>query len=234
MKYKITSKEIQGQKIFFREGTSDENIIREVIEKRTYRRAMIGFDVEPGEKWLDLGGNIGAFAFYCHLKGARCDSYEPHPDCFRLLKMNSRWKGFSKHQSAISGSREPYLKLWSPKKEEQRSRGTIVGRVGLCKESITIPNTYAGELLSKTYDGVKIDIEGAEFDLIDRWLIPDCKKLCLEYHTSRDQSMLNLKRRLRIIQSRFSVVNYPPELDKIMKLGGRQKSFHDRVIWCIK
>ena len=52
-------------------ASSDELAIAEVHDKRAYRSPTRGFDVEPGEVWLDVGAHIGAFAFYAVLRGAR-------------------------------------------------------------------------------------------------------------------------------------------------------------------
>ena len=95
-----------------------------------------------------------------------------------------------------------------------------------------VPNMYVGNLRG-SFDGIKMDIEGSEFGILDSGLLPPSKKLCFEYHTSRDQSMGRLRKRLDVLERKFEVVNYPPELDQLMELGGNQKSFHDRVIWCM-
>src|SRR5207344_2312360 len=73
---------------WYRPGTSDENALIEVINKKAYRRGSVKFDVERGERWLDLGANIGAFALYARSKGATVECYEPMPDCFAILKKN--------------------------------------------------------------------------------------------------------------------------------------------------
>ena len=217
--------------IKFREGTTDENVILEVINSRCYRRASIGFDVEDGESWLDLGGNIGAFAVYCEINGATAESYEPDSECYELLSQNNtQGETFN---TAVSGKKAKKLQFFSSSIEGNKYRGTILEQKRMMKENGEVDNLYAGKFKKRKFDGVKMDIEGAEFDILDEWLLPRCNKLCFEYHTSRDQSMKNLKRRVKILRERFHVVNYTPELDKIMALGGNQKSFHDRVIWCM-
>ena len=125
------------------------------------------------------------------------------------------------------------MRFWSSKLARNKYRGTLFGDgLRLMDENGLVDNLWGGALKKRFYDGVKMDIEGSEFGLIDSWLLPRCNKLCFEYHTSRDKSMDNLKRRVAILRSRFEIVNYVPELDRIMKKGGQQKSFHDRVIYC--
>lgn len=221
----------QDVKAFYRPDTTDEKVLKEVIEARAYRRKSAGFDVEEGERWLDLGANIGAFAIYCRLKGATAVCYEPEPVCFDILKRNA--PKFECHRAAVSAFKEDSVDLWSSSIKGNHYRGTLVGGKGMMKkESTSVPNVYAGDI-EGDFDGVKMDIEGSEFGIIDNGLIPPCNKLCFEYHTSRDKSMKNLSRRIATLKKLFKTVAYVPELDRIMAMGGQQKSFHDRVIYCI-
>lgn len=214
----------------YRPGTTDEKVAREVITNRCYRRASAGFDVEPGEHWLDLGANVGAFAVYCKIRGATAECYEPDADCFDLLVRNA--VGFRCVRAAVTGRTSTTVGMWTSAVPGNHYRGTVLGSLGRSVDDpIEVPNVFAGDLVG-WYDGVKMDIEGGEFDLIDRWLIPPCHKLCLEYHTSRDQSMTNLGRRLDVLRSKFVTVSYVPELDRLLAAGGMRKSFHDRVIYC--
>ena len=83
-----------------------------------------------------------------------------------------------------------------------------------------------------------MDIEGSEGELIDQWLLPKTEKLCMEYHSSRDKSIENLKRRLGILKDKFKIVDYPPEFDRIISQGGNtsyegsQLTYFDRMIFC--
>lgn len=221
-----------GVPVYYRPDTTDEKVIREVVDNRAYRRASIGFDVEAGEHWLDLGANIGAFAVYCKTRGATAECYEPEPGCFNILRRNAG--ELPCHRTAVSNQTAPWVDLWGSSIPNNHYRGTLVRSRGLLgKTPKTVPNLYAGELLGRRYDGVKMDIEGSEFGILDDGLIPDCEKLCLEYHTSRDRSMANLSRRVATLRQMFEVVSYVPELDRMIEIGGEQKSFHDRVIYCI-
>lgn len=98
---------------------------------------------------------------------------------------------------------------------------------------------YAGCLTYQQFDGVKMDIEGSEGELIDQWLLPKCNKLVMEYHSSRDKSIENLRRRLEVLRGRFEVVSYPPEYDRIIAAGGNtsyegnQLTYFDRMVFCM-
>lgn len=207
--------------------SGDERIITEVIESACYRRKRDNFDVEKGETWLDLGANIGAFGVYCKLRGARAFCYEPEPECFKLLKKNvGQWAT----QAAVVGQRVKSVPFHTA--PNSNARGTVHAVKGY--GATTVPAVYAG-YLARTLgpvDGIKMDIEGSEFDILDNWLLPKSKKLVLEYHTSRDSSVENLKRRLGIIKSRYKNVRYRAEYDRVFASGATEfKAYFDRLIF---
>lgn len=223
----------KGIQAYYRPRTSDINVLDEVITKAIYRRAGIGFDVLPGERWLDLGAHIGAFALYCRLKGATAECYEPDRENFEILRINA--PDFMKYKLAITAQHEKHIPFWIGRGWGDHSRGTAYPTSGLRKHPDgEIKNAYGDFLTALSFDGVKMDIEGSEAGLLDNGFIPDCTKLCMEYHTSRDPSMENLKRRLDFLRSRFRVVQYPPEYDRIIAQGGSIKTFFDRMVYCIK
>jgi FkbM family methyltransferase len=214
-----------------RPGTSDERVLREVITKATYRRSSLGFDVRRGEVWLDLGANIGAFALYCKMNRATAVCYEPDPDCFELLSMNV--PEFERHNVAITAQHDESLPFWKGKSPLDCYRATAIPSQTLPRHSSgVLLNRHGAFLLNLKFDGVKMDIEGSEGDLLDHELIPPCKKLCLEYHLSRDNSTENLDRRLRYLRSRFRQVHYGPEFDRLIAAGVRAKTYFDRLIHC--
>lgn len=216
--------------IHFRRGTSDERVLEEVIERRCYRRATANFDVERGERWLDLGANIGAFALYCKQRGAVAECYEPDPDCFELLRKNV--PEFKCFPYAVIAGAEKNLNWYRARKKGVHSRNSLLNAGSLCPAGMV--KTYcARRFTPRWFDGVKMDIEGSEGPIIDHWALPRCNKLVLEYHTSRDSNISNLARRLKILKQHFEIVSWPPEYDRAISSGAETfKSFFDRNIWC--
>lgn len=228
----IVSREITpGISAFYRPDTSDERALIEVVDKGAYRRKKLGFDVQAGESWLDLGANIGSFAVYCRTRGAMAECYEPDVECFDILVKNA--PDFKCINAAVSNHKESDLPFWHSRVKNNHYRGTLLERNLLRKQEGTIQNLYAGFLCDRIFDGVKMDIEGSEGPLIDEWLLPHCSKLCLEYHTSRDKSYENMERRLNILHSKFKIVKYTSEFPKFIKTKGVVKPFQDRVIYCM-
>ena len=225
----IAEKLVEGIKVYYRPEEGDEAIFKEVVEGAAYRRSSASFDVEAGEHWLDLGANVGAFAVYCRLRKATAVCYEPEPGCFKLLKKNA--PKFELHNAAVTGFKEASLDFFGSNRPTH-ARGTVSavrGYVGLGQ----VDNVYGGTLIGQPVDGIKMDIEGSEGLLIDKWLLPKCKKLVMEYHTSRDPSVENLKRRLSILQRKFKQVAYPPEYDRAIESGAEEyRSHFDRMVYC--
>ncbi len=218
--------------IFYRENTTDLNCLIEVVEKADYRHRPLGFDVNPGETWLDLGGNIGAFAIYAYKNRVKeVVSYESDVENYKILKLNIRgFDGYRAINSAITNVKRDSLEFFSGAKSTDRYRYSHLARG---KSIGKIKNIYGGFLLKETYDGVKIDIEGSEFGLIDDGLLPNCNKLVMEYHITKDKSIENLSRRLGVLRERFDNVYIIPSLQRMIDNEVLvYPGFFDRVIRC--
>lgn len=214
----------------YREGTSDEQALTEVVQKKVYRRKIAGFDVEPGETWLDLGANIGSFAIYCLVRGATAECYEPDPECFKLLEKNA--VGCKCFNTAVTNLQQDTLTFYKSRKPDNHYRGTFLVVQGM-QPAGEVPNLYIGDSLSsREFDGIKLDIEGSEFGMIDDDLIPKCKKLVMEYHSSRDRSYKNLERRLKLLGERFDHIWYPKEYTDYIKAKSPVKTWYDKFIYC--
>lgn len=216
----------------FRPGTTDEPVLKEVLTACCYRKVRSGFEVCPGEHWLDLGANIGAFAAYCYLNGATADCYEPDSQCFTILQKNiGKLPGFSLHQTAVTHLPHKTLPFYKGTKPTDHYRATILP-TRTKHPAGSLPNRHGQFLTQLTYDGVKMDIEGSEFGLIEAGYIPQCKKLVLEYHFSRDKgSMTNFHQRMDMLRQMFKEVSYSPTMDKPM-LNDKWYSPFDQFIYC--
>lgn len=224
--------EVAGLTLSHRPGTTDIRVIHEVITNRCYRRAKVGFDVEAGEKWLDLGANIGAFAAYAHSRGARCESFEPEPGCFAVLKVN-RQPGCNIFRAAVTSHDGPTIPFFAQKdKARQATASTLSHRSRNRMEAVgEVANVCAADL-PRYYNGVKMDIEGAEHDIIDRGMIPACDKLVLEYHSTVDRSVANMARRVEVLRSLFDNVYLEPEMERAIASGALEyRPFFDRQIF---
>lgn len=214
----------QGRMIYYRENTSDRACIREVIERKCYERRKAGVFIEPGEKWLDLGANIGAFAALAIASGADVMALEPEAECFALLERNA--PEAIRVQAAVTASREPTLPFYGPKNPNDMYRWTT--RPGRRDPLGTWTNAFVGGL-TDTYDGVKSDIEGAELGMLDIETFPRARKLAMEYHITKDRDMERFRRHRDFLRRRYDVVWNTPALDRP---GARYAGFRDVILFC--
>lgn len=223
--------------ILYRRDTTDFNCLREVLKNHCYKMKRLGIEVEKGEKWLDLGGNIGAFGLVAFEGGAsEVISYEPEPNAFAIMCENYiRHRGKTIvhcHNSAITSANHPTITFYTGAKETDRYRTSIFknsrGR------ELQLKNRFAGtEIKHLKVDGIKMDIEGSEFDLIEMDLLPEANKLMMEYHFQKDRSMKNFHYRMDKLREHFSVVHYSPGFDKFPRNGDYPGLF-DQFVFCKK
>ena len=89
---KLKQDSIGGIKFYHRPGFSDLKTFEEVIGRKTYLKR--GLKILPGEKWMDCGGNVGAFALLACSLGAEVTVYEPDPFNVDMIKRNLRLNVF--------------------------------------------------------------------------------------------------------------------------------------------
>lgn len=243
---KLSKKQFGEVTAYYRAGvgepSSDEQALEEVLVKKAYRRIRSGFDVMPGEQWIDLGANIGSFAMYCASRGAAMVScFEPEPECFKILMKNieanrklaekksglsssrGRLSLYNAYNTAVTAQRGDIIHFKKSANPQNHYRGTTLSNApGNYIECPPVKNLYAGKLLEMFpggVDGIKMDIEGSEARILDEWLLPITTKLVLEYHTSRDSDVGNLADRLEEIREHFNYVKYPKVFDDVIKRG---------------
>lgn len=198
----LESLDLGSRKIWFRPGTSDSDAIHEVLIAQAYQPHK-EVAVEKGEVWLDLGANIGAFAVHCITRGADVVCFEPEPGCFELLAKNAPEARMM--NIAVTAQHERKVRFWTKPNPLNHWRGTTQHVDGFVETSVH--SMYAGSL--PAVDGIKMDIEGGEHEILDSRLLPHCEKLCMEYHTSRDPLVKNMRRRIDYLLDRFENVVLP-------------------------
>jgi FkbM family methyltransferase len=224
-----------------RSNTKDTNVVDEVIVKRCYRHTRHHFDVEEGERWLDLGAHIGCFSLYALSRGAsEVKAFEPHPSNVEFYLKNLR-KNFPEDEDSswtiedkvISSSKDKTLPLYETSSGNNTKFTSLRGkRTKVCKE---VKNANFAQVVNKFEpDGIKVDIEGAEHGILDQIEeIGDFpSKMVIEYHFTKDNLLENFKRRIDKLSKVFKV-NYPAHLDRMIQEGLTEFPGHfDRVIYC--
>lgn len=228
---------VNGLKIWFRKGangelSSDEQAIQEVLVGHCYRAARINFDVQIGDRVLDVGANIGSFAMYAHLReAASIACFEPDPENFKILKKNCPYAAAI--NAAITSQSAEFIAFGKSPNPANNYRNTEMPPSRYIATE-AVRNVYGAFLTGQFFDFVKLDCEGSEGSLIDNWFIPHCEKLVLEYHTSRWPLLADLKRRIGILQDHFEIVKMPSLFARA--IAGDTKGFpprFDQLIFCM-
>lgn len=109
---------------------------------------------------FDLGANIGLFTVGAkrHYPNASITSYEPHPVTFELLKMNAP---FAKVLQRAAAGKSGVV--------EFQDDGKSIERKIISEGGIKVPADNLNEILAEVdhVDLLKVDIEGAEFELFE-------------------------------------------------------------------
>ena len=176
--------------------------IKETFIDRFYTK--YGCDIENGWTVIDIGAAIGEFSIFsaCGRPNTRVLAYEPFIESVDLLRDNlvlnklknvtvipkAVWKRTSRLSLDLS-HQEP-LKITST---DGSKKGKDVGRIRV--QAVSLKEVLKSNHL-KAVDLVKLDCEGAEFDILldsDPDTIRSFKRMVMEYHdgqTGRHHSQL--------------------------------------------
>jgi FkbM family methyltransferase len=191
-----------------RPGTTDETVLREVVERAGYRKRGA---VEPvaGERWLDAGANRGAFAVPFARAGSALTCYEPEPDNCALLAENLARNGVTAdvHQAAIT-ARGGGVDLYLTRSARNRYRHTTMPKHGW-ERVAAHADAFPAVLARVKPHGVKLDIEGAELAILDLGLdLSGLRYLVMEYHFDFDPDCAAFHRRMDYLRDNFPHVHH--------------------------
>lgn len=189
------------------------------MKKSVYENKNIGFLIEPTDHWIDIGAYIGLFAQLVAMNGASCVSYEPHPESFQVAQLNAK----QVHNYAVGVKAGVFDLFVSPTSPWMSSMvRPIRGRTSIPVETVPFAEVV------KSGDCVKMDIEGAELDLLDQCDFTGLRKLVIAYHINYDPSRDNLLRRLDRLKTFFTFVHCKVPPHSIMKFFP-----NEILIWCL-
>jgi FkbM family methyltransferase len=176
--------EINGIKFYYRENTSDLKTFEEVIGRDVYRKK--GMTIKSGEKWIDCGGNVGAFTLLACSLGANLTVYEPDPNNCKMIEKNLKLNNF-----------EAEIVCAGLVHNETKKANLYVGNNGNVWRNSMFKNWNGKGLKVDCVnfdevieDGVcvKIDIEGAEMPILEN-TNRKFKKLVFEWSFDIDPSL---------------------------------------------
>lgn len=210
-------------KILLRTGTLDKFVAWEVWKHKAYG----DIDINRGDTVVDIGGHIGTFTLFVASKSktANIFVFEPLPENFKMIKRNLLLNGIKN------------VKLF------QLAVGSRVGRQILHIDSenngansfyesdsdkiIQVNTTTLKEIFLvnkiKEINLLKIDAEGAEYDIILNCNNQDLKrirKIVLEYHDYLSP-IFDIKKIInKLTSSGFAVKNNTPYIQRMFMKSG--------------
>jgi FkbM family methyltransferase len=181
---KIIKSNINNIQFYHREGYSDLKTFEEVIRNKTYLKK--GMTIKAGEKWMDCGGNVGAFALLACSYGADVTIYEPDPYSCDMIKKNLKLNGFKaeiKQAALVNDNRKEVILFVGNNKNVWRN--SIIKKWN--NKGIKVP-CLNFDIEAKKFDCCKMDIEGAEMLILEK-TNKVFKKLVYEWSFDIDNSL---------------------------------------------
>lgn len=201
--------------LYIRPGTTDEKVVIEVLKQDVYEKRKLDFYIEPGERWLDLGGNIGTFALLALSRGAGVVTCEPESENLEILEQNLELNfpggDYEIRPVAVTTSNESTVDLYLCKGDYNKYRHTIFPKRG--RQSVTVQQQNIRDVLRQGFTGIKMDIEGAEIESLEYLTTEDyrkagVRKLVFEYSFDIDPSIPRFLRIIERLRQYFSMVHY--------------------------
>ncbi|MBI2550125.1 FkbM family methyltransferase [Candidatus Woesearchaeota archaeon] len=171
-------------KFYARHNTLDAFALQEIWRYNSYSNAAI----KPGYIVLDIGAHIGGYAILAAKRKARVIAYEAMPKTYELLVKNIKandCKSIKAYNAAVS-SRNGKITLHTD------SEGTILSSIypdNSFPNKTLVPSISLHEVIKgnnlKRIDILKIDVEGAEYDILLNAQPADLRKvqtIIMEFH----------------------------------------------------
>jgi len=183
-RYTLTSTKLMGKKLFIPDSASFLSMYKEIIEKEIYKF----YTTSKNPYIIDCGANIGLSIIYFKkiFPNARIVAFEPDKKIFNLLKKNIQSFNLKNIKLIQKG-------VWSKKSTMNfYSEGADAGRIVTNTHINNTNKIYTiklNDFLNKIVDFLKIDIEGAEVDVLEnsKDKLSNVKNLFVEYHSFTNQ-----------------------------------------------
>lgn len=182
--------------------------------------SIFDFELEKGDIVVDCGANVGIFTDLFQKLGAIVYAFEPNPYAFKVLneRFDTSSSVFLKKQAVSTSKRKGIQKFFFHKEHEKDKIEYSQGSSLLSEKPNVNKEDYVDvevidfsefiTSLSKDIKILKIDIEGAEVelihDLIDKNLIQGIPYVFVETH---DRKILDLREETNRLRKRIKENN---------------------------
>lgn len=188
-----------GATIHYRPGTSDQNLIYEILLKTGKKEEYWLPDNIDAEVILDIGANIGIASTYLATRfpKARIFAFEPVPSNFNILKKNvGQFKNVQAFSVAL-GRDNGSFEMFASDTESNLGGFSFYGAGSSVTQKVRVEvrsaESMMRELALDHADVIKIDTEGAEYDIItslNKDFLSRVKWIYGELHGNRDFELL--------------------------------------------
>ena len=200
--HRISSLTWNNTKVHYRTGSSDMVLIYEILLKSKYKKEYYFPESLKPKVIFDIGGNIGITAIYLAslFPDALIYTFEPLKENFEILKLNtSQFKNIKVFNIGL-GAENGSFKVYLSDDNENFGGVSFYSEVeGSSSESfseceVKNVNDVVDHLDINSIDLIKIDTEGAEYDILTNINYEFLKKtswITGELHGNRDFELLN-------------------------------------------
>ena len=191
-----------GKKVVYRTSSSDMTLIYEILLKSKYRSEYYFPEKIKPEVILDIGGNVGITSIYLAsiFPNATIYTFEPLLENFKILQKNTEQYGNIKVFNIGLGSKNGSFKVFLSDDSENfggasfysEGEGNKTESYTECK--VRNINDVIQELNISAIDLIKIDTEGAEYDILsclNDKILRSILWITGELHGNRDFELLN-------------------------------------------
>ena len=141
-------------------GPNPRAVANTAVEVAAGEYAAPGFAVAPGERVVDGGANVGAFAVLAARAGAHVEAIEPHPETFRHLRRNTAGLDVRcVHAALVAHATVPTVALAAGAESTHH-------RVDEDDATLRVPALGLADAIGERCDLLKLDVEGSEFELL--------------------------------------------------------------------
>jgi FkbM family methyltransferase len=217
-----------------REKSSDVPVFKEIFWDKIYHKKI---KIEASDIWLDLGSNCGYFSLVANCFGAVVYSIEADPRNFeqtnKVLELNSF--NLKSMQLAVVGEsyEKEHITFYATNKLSGAWKGSLFKRRDATL--IKVPAKKFNDLVKETgANCVKMDIEGAEFSILETSDFSGIKKMCFEWSWDKDRSIPRFKKMIKRIEGYFSKIEFGNQLPKNQDVWSLPNGLNYILVYCWK
>jgi FkbM family methyltransferase len=186
-----------GMDILVDHGGGDENGVREAVVSPMYRNLLAGLSFSAPINVMDLGANVGGFSLLLQLLRIplmKVAAVEMNPNTFSRMRFNLERNldcELALHNAAVCGEHATF-KLSLGRGSTSDSLYSAGGSGKSYEiQGMTLDDVYAASFAGETVDLMKLDVEGAEYDILARPFrecLKQVKNLIIEIHPMAGRS----------------------------------------------